>query len=99
LTPQALIVSPSATQEKGTEWLTEFLSKGGGNFVDVIGYHFYVAPQAPEATVPLVLKVKRILAEHGAAGKPIWNTESGWFMPNRFHPKSLRQRTWPGLTW
>jgi hypothetical protein len=87
--PQALVVSPSATQEKGTDWLTEFLDQGGGEFVDVIGYHFYVAPQAPEATVPLVLKVKRILAEHGAAGKPIWNTETGWFMPKPFPSEAL----------
>ena len=87
--PQALIVSPSATQEKGTEWLAEFLSKGGGDFVDVIGYHFYVAPQTPEATVPLVLKVKRILAQHGAASKPIWNTETGWFMPKPFPSEEL----------
>jgi hypothetical protein len=87
--PQALIVSPSATQENGTEWLAEFLRKGGGDFVDVIGYHFYVAPQPPEATVPLVLKVKRVLAEHGAAGKPIWNTETGWFMPKPFPSEEL----------
>jgi hypothetical protein len=87
--PQARVVSPSATQENGTEWLKEFLSKGGGNFVDVIGYHFYVAPQTPEATVPLVLKVKRILAEHDAASKPIWNTETGWFMPKPFPSEEL----------
>jgi hypothetical protein len=87
--PQALIVSPSATQENGTEWLSEFLGKGGGDFLDVIGYHFYVAPRPPEATVPLVLKVKRVLAEHGAAGKPIWNTETGWFMPKPFPSEEL----------
>ena len=55
----------------------------------MIGYHFYVAPQTPEATVPLVLKVKRILAQHGAASKPIWNTETGWFMPKPFPSEEL----------
>jgi hypothetical protein len=87
--PQALVVSPSPTQERGTEWLSEFLGKGGGEFVDVIGYHFYVAPQAPEATVHLVLKVKDILARNGAAGKPIWNTETGWFLPKPFPSEEL----------
>jgi hypothetical protein len=33
--------------------------------------------------------VKRVLAEHGAAGKPIWNTETGWFMPKPFPSEEL----------
>jgi len=82
--PQALIVSPSATQDRGVAWLTEFLSKGGGNFVDVIGYHLYVAPQPPEATLTLVSSVKRIMLEAGISDKPLWNTEAGWFLPKPF---------------
>jgi hypothetical protein len=77
--PQALIVSPSATQDRGIPWLTEFLSKGGGTLVDVIGYHLYVAPQPPEATIALVSQVKQAMLAAGIANKPIWNTEAGWF--------------------
>lgn len=87
--PQALIISPSPTQENGVAWLSEFLSKGGGEFVDVIGYHFYVAPQAPEASLPLVSRVKHLLVAHGAGGKPIWNTETGWFLPKPFPSEEL----------
>ena len=82
--PQAIIVSPAATQDRGTDWLAEFLKKGGGDFVDVIGYHLYVAPQTPEATIALVSTVKRLMRESGQAQKPIWNTETGWFLPKPF---------------
>jgi hypothetical protein len=82
--PQALIVSPSATQDRGIPWLTDFLSKGGGTLVDVIGYHLYVAPQPPEATIALVSQVKQAMLAAGIANKPIWNTEAGWFLPKPF---------------
>lgn len=86
--PDALIVSPSPTQDKGVPWLTEFLLKGGGAFVDVIGFHFYVAPQPPEATLPLVSSVRRAMSESGVGEKPLWNTETGWFLPKPF-PQDL----------
>jgi hypothetical protein len=84
--PQTIIVSPAATQDRGTDWLAEFLKKGGGDFVDVIGYHLYVAPQTPEATIALVSTVKRLMQEFGQSKKPIWNTETGWFLPKPFPP-------------
>lgn len=82
--PNALIVSPSATQERGVAWLAEFLIKGGGAFVDVIGFHLYVAPQPPEATLSLVSNIRQTMAQGGGGEKPIWNTEAGWFLPKPF---------------
>src|SRR5580658_6509043 len=32
--PKALVVSPSATADYGIPWLSEFLNKGGGQYVD-----------------------------------------------------------------
>jgi len=82
--PTALVVSPSATESKGLAWLSEFLSKGGGQYVDVIGYHLYVNPQPPEAMVPLVQQIRQLMANNGQAAKPIWNTEANWFSPKPF---------------
>lgn len=82
--PEALIVSPSATQDRGLAWLSEFLSKGGGTVVDVIGYHFYVAPQPPESTFALVSSVKDLMRDAAIEDKPLWNTETGWFLPKPF---------------
>ena len=87
--PHATIVSPAATTASGTKWLAEFLSKGGGQYVDVIGYHFYVNTQKPEAMVPIIQQVNQILAENHAAGKPLWDTETGWLAPSRFETEDL----------
>ncbi|HZV60245.1 MAG TPA: glycosyl hydrolase [Candidatus Eremiobacteraceae bacterium] len=77
--PHAIVVSPAATADYGIPWLAEFLKKGGGQYVDVIGYHFYLKPQSlPEDIVPLVQSVRRVLSENNLDSKPIWNTESGW---------------------
>ena len=80
--PHAIVVSPSATADFGVLWLAEFLKKGGGQFVDVIGYHFYVA-QFPEELVPLIQRVRQVISENGLADKPLWNTESGWIAAAR----------------
>jgi hypothetical protein len=80
--PNAIVVSPSATADFGIPWFEEFLKKGGGQFVDVIGYHLYVA-KLPEELVPLIQRVRQVISENGLADKPLWNTESGWIAASR----------------
>jgi hypothetical protein len=84
--PKAIVVSPSATASYGTPWLAEFLKKGAGQYVDVIGYHFYVVPHTalPEEMLPVIQSVRQILAENGLSNKPLWNTETGWLEPSHF---------------
>lgn len=79
--PSVIVVSPSATSDNGPGWLDEYLAGGGGKYVDVIGYHFYVAPGPPEAMVPLITKVKAVMQKHNI-GIPLWNTETGWLIAN-----------------
>ena len=78
----AKIVSPSAVADVGIPWLEAFLSDGGGQYVDIIGFHFYVDWQPPEAMVPLIAKVQAAMAQHGLRDKPLWNTEAGWPIEN-----------------
>jgi hypothetical protein len=89
--PQALVVSPSATAAYGIPWLEEFLKKGGGQYVDVIGYHLYVDPHTklPEEMVPLIEHVRQVIAENKLENKPLWNTESGWLPPARFDSEEI----------
>jgi len=82
--PQAIVVSPSVTGSYGTKWFADFVQKGVGQYVDVIGYHCYVTPKMPEEMVPLVQTIRQILADNGIANKPVWDTESGWLDPTRF---------------
>lgn len=84
--PHAIVVSPSATADYGIPWLAEFLKKGGGQFVDVIGFHFYVNPHTllPEDMVPVIQSVQQVVSDIGLVNKPVWNTETGWLNPARF---------------
>jgi Chitobiase/beta-hexosaminidase C-terminal domain/Glycosyl hydrolases family 39 len=87
--PAAILVSPSATTGAGIAWLSSFLGKGGGRYVDVIGYHFYVYPQSPEAILPLIGRVKQTMKDYGVEDKPIWDTEIGWAAPKPFPSDEL----------
>jgi len=89
--PGAVVVSPSATAEYGIPWLEEYLKKGGGRFVDVIGFHFYVDPHTkmPEEMVPVMQKVERTLAQYKLQDTPLWNTECGWLPPARFDSEDV----------
>jgi hypothetical protein len=81
--PAAVVVSPSPTEgASGVAWLDEYLRRGGGEWADVIGYHFYVAPDAPEAMVSLIERVQAVMRRYGVA-KPLWNTETGWPIESR----------------
>jgi len=81
--PAIRVVSPSfVVYGHGVEKLDEFLAAGGGQYVDVIGFHFYVVGREPEALVPLVQQVRAVMERHGMGGKPLWNTESGWLIAN-----------------
>jgi Cellulase (glycosyl hydrolase family 5) len=77
-----VVVSPSITGNYGKDWLNKYFQVGGGNYADVIGYHFYVPTKAPEAIPSFVHDIKAIMAKNGLANKPLWNTETGWRMAN-----------------
>lgn len=82
--PGIIVVSPSVTGEgRHTEWLDNYLAKGGGKYADVIGYHFYVPKSQPETMLPVVRLVQKIMRNHGQGNKPLWNTESGWGIENK----------------
>lgn len=85
--PSALVVSPSATTTEGVEWFKEFLRDGGSQFVDVIGYHFYVTPDRPEKIVTLARSIQSAMADHHVR-KPLWDTETGWSSPKFFKTDS-----------
>ncbi len=81
--PSITVVSPSTTTWDGVSWLNDFLRQGGCQYSDVIGYHFYVTPDAPEKVIALSQRVKSSLRDHGC-DRPLWDTESGWAEPKHF---------------
>lgn len=78
-----LLAAPAATEGgKQLDWLDRYLALGGGQFMDVLSHHFYVPREAPEHMLEIVADVRKIMARHGVAHKPLWNTETGWWMEN-----------------
>jgi hypothetical protein len=76
------VVAPSVTYGmQGTPWLDSYLRAGGGKYADVISYHLYVAK--PEDEIPLIQKIRGVMAANGVGSKPLWNTETGWFIQNK----------------
>lgn len=80
--PSVTVISPSPSGS-GLRFLDVYLHDGGGRYADVIGYHFYVSPNSPEAMVELIAKVKEIMARYGQSGKPLWDTEVGYFIQSQ----------------
>lgn len=81
--PTITVVSPSAANlafmdNKGLQWLDEYLAKGGGDYADAIGYHFYINVNPPEKFVPVIRQAREIMAKYGQDEKELWNTEAGW---------------------
>jgi len=79
--PSVTIISPSCTGI-GLAWFDQYIAKGGADYADIIGYHFYVSPNAPESMLDLINKVKSILSKYNYSSKKIWNTEAGWYIQN-----------------
>jgi len=80
--PTVKVISPSATTAlNGVNWLDRFIAKGGAKNIDIIGFHFYVPTTHPEAMLDYINQVKGVLVRNKVA-KPLWNTESGWFVQN-----------------
>jgi hypothetical protein len=76
--PTNQILSPPVSgDERGLSWLRSFLTAGGGRFIDIYGFHFYVGGP-PEKALGKVVQANSLLHSFGEDKKPIWNTETGW---------------------
>ena len=81
--PSIQILSPPVDgSPAGIQWIKNYLDQGGGDAVDIYGFHLYV-PGAPELMLKPINQFRSILADHHQADKPFWNTEAGWQMNKR----------------
>ena len=62
--------------------LAHFLASGGKQCIDVVAHHFYVPHGAAEDMVPMIRAVKAVMKNNGVGDKPLWNTETGWWLAN-----------------
>lgn len=79
--PDSRLAAPATTEGgRHLDWLDRYLALGGGQHLDVLSHHFYVPRESPEAMAGIMRDIRNLLAKHGVSGKPIWNTETGWWI-------------------
>lgn len=84
--PEAKLVSMSPSGKlTGVRRVEAFLKAGGGQYIDIVGFHFYA--DRPEELPGLVGALQKVLADQGHADLEIWNTESGFYFagPDKTH--------------
>ena len=54
----------------------------------MIGYHFYVYPDYPEAMLPLIARVKQAMKDNGVVTSPL-GYRIGWAKPKPFPSRDL----------
>lgn len=72
--PNNKLVSPGLTAGQGMPWLNNFLAAGGGQHVDIIGFHWYF-DTSPEKLGPAIENVRQLMTTYGVGNKELWNTE------------------------
>ena len=76
--PANKVLSPPVSgDDKGLSWFNNFLRAGGGQYVDIYAFHFYVGGE-PEKMVPKIEAARSLLRTYGQDTKPMWSTEAGW---------------------
>ncbi|SMC23052.1 Endo-1,4-beta-xylanase, GH35 family [Andreprevotia lacus DSM 23236] len=76
--PAAKVVCPPMDGgDLGVKRLEYFLSHGGGQYCDAIGFHFYLKTQTVAEFNTLLASVKAAMARQGVANLPLWDTEIG----------------------
>jgi hypothetical protein len=81
--PAAQVIAPGVTGAgKHLAYLDDLLGRGAKNYIDILGHHYYVPNGDPEQMVPLIREVQKIMRKHGMEKKPMWNTETGWWIGN-----------------
>lgn len=75
--PDNKLISPGFTDEGAR--LDLYLSLGGKDITDVVAHHFY--PEKPELMPGYIGHVRKVMAKHGLSHLPLWNTETGYNIP------------------
>ncbi len=82
--PKITVISPSPAPSKGVEYLGSFITAGGGTAFDVLGFHFYDNLSDPtihpEGVLGTAKALHALLAANGMEAKPVWDTESGYYI-------------------
>lgn len=68
------VIGPNITTI-GLDFLNQFLSAGGGDFIDGVSIHAYIG-RSPELSLAVIRNLQQLLKDQGYEDKKIWNTET-----------------------
>ena len=77
INPAAQVMTPAASASGGPRWLDAYLSRGGGDYADIMSFHGYCNNEA-ESIHSVVLQYHDVIAAHGQGSKPLWDSEADW---------------------
>jgi hypothetical protein len=83
LTPEPASNAKNGNFDVAGDWLDDYLSAGGGAYVDVVAFHIYPnnneGHPVPEDAVKMIDHIKSKLARNSEIrGKPLWMTEGSY---------------------
>lgn len=93
--PLAKTILPSGVGlDQRLEWPAQLLAAGAGPYVDAVAYHLYHGGSPPETLIAPIRRLRSNLAAAGYEKLELWNTESGYWMPNETATWSQWERNW-----
>lgn len=100
INPDNVFIStaPSSASPNGLRYFEKLIQAGGMQQADVIGYHMYIPKEPPERLVQATADIRKILSKYDLATKPLWNTESGWWI-GRADNKDVANQAIGGGSW
>jgi polysaccharide biosynthesis protein PslG len=90
--PSALVTMPTPTWAATTTYaaIDNYLAQGFQQYADVVTFHGYLADgAAATAIAPIIDSIRAVMARHGCAALPLWDTESG-FKGHALVPDALK---------
>jgi hypothetical protein len=69
INPAAQVMTPAASASGGPRWLDQYLSRGGGDYADIMSFHGYCNNQAES--------INSVVSQYRSV-KPLWDTEADW---------------------
>jgi hypothetical protein len=76
--PSAVVLSPAATDDRGVLWMSDYLTAGGGAYMNVLAFHGYYLPtDTPEHITTRAAAYQNLLAAHSLSIS-MWDTEWSW---------------------
>jgi len=100
INPNTIVTGPTVAgagnpNSSAASFLQTFLQDGGGQYIDVIGFHGYLLPSQAMADEAELLSsglddLLSVLSAQNATNKPLWDTEASWALTTNLEDPDLQ---------